>query len=137
MIPGVSVRATSPCRRAIRRVTRSVYSSSSLVPEMTCSTTPTAAITSDISSASAKPSIRSQSGKISSTTSSSAASASRIRMKPIASMNGSRSAASTGGTIAFRIASDSATTQPGARPLERDARDESGGHVHRDRQDGQ
>ena len=33
-------------------------------------------------------------------------------MKPIATMNGSRSAASTGGTIAFSTASESATSSP-------------------------
>ena len=35
-------------------------------------------------------------------------------MKPIATMNGSRRAASTGGTIAFRSASESATSAPPA-----------------------
>ena len=33
-------------------------------------------------------------------------------MKPIATMNGSRNAASNGGTIAFRNASDNATSTP-------------------------
>ena len=53
-MPGTSVPACAPWRRAIRRVTRSVYSSSSLVPRMTCSTMLTAAITSEASSASPK-----------------------------------------------------------------------------------
>ena len=56
-------------------------------------------------------------------------------MNPIATMNGSRSAASTGGTTAFRSASESATTTPAPGSLERDARDKRRGDVDRRRQD--
>ena len=53
-IPGVSVRASTPWRRATRFTTRTVYSSSSFVPVMTWSTIETAAITSEASRASPK-----------------------------------------------------------------------------------
>ena len=62
MIPGASVRLGSPWRRATRWITRSVYSSSSLVPAITWSTIETAAITSDASSASPNESTVSTSG---------------------------------------------------------------------------
>ena len=51
-MPGTSVRSCAPWRLAIRRVTFSEYSSSSLVPRIACSTTLTAAITSAARSAS-------------------------------------------------------------------------------------
>ena len=57
MIPGASVRVSAPWRPATRLITRSVYSSSSLVPVSTWSTIETAAITSAASSASPNESI--------------------------------------------------------------------------------
>ena len=45
-MPGTSVRSPPPWRFAIRWTTLSVYVSSSFVPKMTSSTTPTAAATS-------------------------------------------------------------------------------------------
>ena len=47
-------------------------------------------------------------------------------MNPTATMNGSRNAASTGGTTVFSSASESATTSARAGPVEADA-----GHQHR------
>ena len=54
MIPGTSVGAIAPCRFAIRRVTLSVYSSSSFAPRIAWSTRLTAEITSAARSASPK-----------------------------------------------------------------------------------
>ena len=65
----------APRRRAIRRVTRTVYSSSSFVPRSTCSTMLTAAISSEASSASPKSPTWTSSGSSSRAMSSSAASA--------------------------------------------------------------
>ena len=65
-IPGTSVRSRAPWRPAIRRVTRSVYSSSSLVPRTTCRHMLTAAmITIAASSASANESTWMSSGSTS------------------------------------------------------------------------
>ena len=66
MIPGASVPASPPWRRAIRCTTRSVYSSSSLVPVSIWITIETAAITSAASSASPNEPIVKKSGKTSS-----------------------------------------------------------------------
>src|SRR4051794_21929951 len=115
MIPGTSVRSTPPCRRAIRRVTRNWYSDSSLVPRITCRTIEAAAMTSVASSASPNDATAIRSGSTSWTASSTSASATSTRRNPIASMYGSRSAAITGGSTAFRtpIASAASTAPPG------------------------
>ena len=58
-------------------------------------------------------------------------------MKPIATMNGSRSAARIGGTIAFRSASESATTKPAPGRSSATPGTSAGGDVDRGRQDRQ
>ena len=137
--PGhVGARRCCRAGRAIRRVTRSVYSSSSLVPAMTCSTMPDGRDHHRHQQRVGERRRRAASrGRSRRRAAAAPASTSRMPMKPIATMNGSRSAASTGGTIAFRSASESATSSARAGPLERDARDEPGGDVDRGRQDGQ
>ena len=109
MIPGASVRTSPPWRRAIRFVTRTVYSSSSLVPVSTWITIETAAITSAASRASANDPIATASGKASSAIISAAASTTRTSRKPVTSVNGSRSAATHGGRTALTIAIAAAT----------------------------
>ena len=108
-MPGTSVPSWAPRRRAIRRVTRTVYSVSSFVPRRTWSTMVTAAIRSDASRASPKPSTRTSSGSSSPAMMSSAASAARTSRKPVTSMNGRRSAARIGGSTALRTPMSAAT----------------------------
>src|SRR3954470_9161649 len=114
-IPGTSVRSTAPCRRAIRRVTRSWYSVSSLVPKITCRTIEAAAMTSVASSASPNDATAIRSGSTSWTASSTSASATSTSRNPIASMYGSRSAGISGGSPALRtpIASAASSAPPG------------------------
>src|SRR4051794_30654379 len=114
-IPGTSVRSVAPWRRAIRRVTRSWYSDSSLVPRTTCRTIEAAAMTSVASSASANDATVIRSGSTSWTASSTSASATSTSRNPIASMYGSRSAAIRGGKMALStpIASAASTAPPG------------------------
>jgi hypothetical protein len=109
MIPGASVRMIAPWRRAIRRMTFSEYWSSSLVPMIVCSTTLAAAMTSEARSASPNVPIWTSSGSTRSASMSRPASASSRSRKPSASMNGSRSAARIGGTMALRTAMRAAT----------------------------
>ncbi len=109
MIPGASVRVSAPWRPATRLITRSVYSSSSLVPVSTWSTIETAAITSAASSASPNESIPSTSGKSSSVSIRAPASANSTSRKPETSVNGSRRAASSGGRTALTTAITAAT----------------------------
>src|SRR3954470_7848615 len=114
-IPGTSVRSTAPCRRAIRRVTRSWYSVSSLVPRITCRTIEAAAMTSVASSASPNDATAIRSGSSSWTANSTSASATSTNRNPIASMYGSRRAAISGGRMALStpIASAASSAPPG------------------------
>ena len=98
------MRWTLPLRRAIRWVTRSVYSSSSSIPARIVITIAAAAASSDTASARPRPGTFIAPGNASDATSSKAASANRISRKLEIRVNGSRSAAITGGTIAFRMA---------------------------------
>ena len=106
-IPGTSVRVAPPWRFAIRWTTRSVYVSSSFVEKITSSTTLTAATTSAASSAQPKLSTSNDS-RMSLPILSATALAISTRMKPSASMNGSRSAARSGGMIALMAATTAA-----------------------------
>ncbi len=102
--PGALVCVRSPERRAIRWTTRNVYVSSSFVPNSVSRATPSAEATSATPSAAQNESIdRSPFVMLSAARSISASRLSTSR-KPIASMNGSRSAAISGGTAAFSTA---------------------------------
>ncbi len=98
-MPGTSV-GVAP-RRAIRRVTRIEYSSSSFVPRTMSSTIVTAAIRSAASSASPQPPTWMSSGSSSCASISAAAFAASTSRKPVASMYGSRRAARSGGSSAL------------------------------------
>ena len=103
----------------MRRITRSVYSSSSLVPVIAWSTIETAAITSDINRASPNESILRTSGNSSSVSISAPASANRTSRKPATSVKGSRNAAIRGGRKALMTAISAATRNapPGSSRL--------------------
>ena len=92
-IPGASVSTRSPERRAIRWITRSVYVSSSFVPKITSSTTPTADATSATRSADQNESIERSPSVIQSAASSISASRTRTSRSPVTSISGRRSAA--------------------------------------------
>ncbi len=85
-MPGTSVGVPPPPRLAMRRVTRRVYSSSSLVPTIICRTIPTAAMRMEASSAQPNESTWMSSGSTSWASTSMTASTSSTRMNPIASM---------------------------------------------------
>ena len=108
-IPATSWGALAPWRRAIRRITRSEYSSSSFVPAMTCRTMDVAAITSAASRASPNEPTRMASGRASAASSSASASTKSTARKPTTSVPGSRSAAITGGRTALTTAITAAT----------------------------
>ncbi len=110
-MPGVSARTRSPERRAIRCVTRNVYVSSSLVPNRTSRATPSAAATRATPSADQKESTDRAPLVTRSAPSSISASSTSTRTNPSTSMNGSRSAATTGGRRAFRIAMTAVATR--------------------------
>ena len=118
-MPGTSVTALAPWRRAIRRVTRRLYSSSSLVPRIAWRIRLTAEITIAASSASPNESTRMSSGNTSCASRSTKASANSTARKPARSMNGSRSAASAGGSTALSNARNAATTN--AAPVDSSA----------------
>ncbi len=108
-IPGVaSAPERRPCRRAIRCVTRSEYSSSSFVPNSTASPIVTAVATRAVSSAHQNESTWIARSSMFDASSSASASTTSTSRKPNASTNGIRSAAITGGTIAFTIATSAA-----------------------------
>ena len=119
----------------MRWTTRSEYVSSSFVPKTTSSTTPTAAATSAVTSAQPKLSTVIDSGLISDASTSIAASTRSTTKKPSSAMNGIRSAATIGGTIAFRTAIRSDATTAPPEPVDRDARDEVRGDEQRRRGD--
>ena len=108
--PGTSVSTRSPERRAMRSITRSVYVSSSFVPNTTSSTTVTAAAMSAVSSAHQKLSTFTPRSLRSEAARSMSASRTRTSRKPRTSVNGSRIAATSGGIRALRIAMISAVT---------------------------
>src|SRR5215204_4703440 len=101
----------------MRWTTRTVYVSSSSVPKITSSTTLTAATTSAPSSAQPKLSTTNVFSSTSEASFSTTAFNSRTRMKPSAIVNGSRSAATIGGSTAFRTATTAATRSAPAVPL--------------------
>ena len=98
------MRWTLPLRRAIRWVTRSVYSSSSSIPARIVITIVAAAASSDTASARPRLEMCIAPGNASDATRSMAASTNRISRKLVIRVNGSRSAAITGGRMAFRMA---------------------------------
>ncbi len=110
MIPGTSVLAMIPCRRAILCAMRIVDVSSE--PRMTASTTLTAATTNAASSAQPKlstvstPSVTFRSAAMRRMT----ASAINTTRKPRTSVSGNRSAARMGGMTAFSAATMAATS---------------------------
>ncbi len=104
MIPGASVLVSSPERRAIRRMTRYVYVSSSFVPKSTSSTTPTADATSATPRADQNESIERSPSVSRSAARSISASSTRTSSRPRTSINGRRSAATIGGNRALRTA---------------------------------
>ena len=110
------MRSAPPWRFAIRWTTLSVYVSSSFVPKMTSSTTPTAAATSAASNAQPKWSTLIASGLISEARMSISASSTRTARNPTSAMNGKRSAATIGGRIAFSTAISSAATTAPPKP---------------------
>ena len=116
MIPGMSVFVTSPCRRAMRCTTLSVYVSSSFVPARTSRTTLTAEATTAATSAHHAFVTLIALGATFEATTSIAASASRISTNPSSAISGSRSAAISGGMTAFRIAIRSAATTAPRNP---------------------
>ncbi len=109
-MPGTSVCTEPPVRRAIRCVTRRLYSSSSFVPSATWSATVTEAETSAVRSAQPKLSTLIDSPRTREANCSISASSERIRTKPAASISGSRSAAISGGSTAFRTPISAATS---------------------------
>ena len=108
-IPGTSVRAMMPCRRAIRCAMRIAEVSSE--PRRTASTRLTAATTSEASRAQPKPSTLSIPSVRSSARSRMPASANSTSRKPRTSVSGNRRAASSGGMIAFSAAVIAATSE--------------------------
>jgi hypothetical protein len=113
MTPGSSVSIWPPVRRAIRRVTRKVYVSSSLVRKIGSSATEKADATNAASSAHQNESTVSAPGAMRDASTNIAASRKSTSRKPRISVNGSRNAASTGGRIAFSNAiSADATSAP-------------------------
>ena len=107
-IPGTSVLAMMPCRRAIRCAIRIEDVSSE--PRITASTTLTAATTSAASSAQPKLSTLSTPSVTSSAMRRMTASAISTSRKPRTSVSGNRNAASTGGMTAFSAATITATS---------------------------
>ena len=100
----------------MRCVTRSEYTSSSLVPRSTSSTTVTAAATSETSSAVEEASTLNVWSERSAATLTIQASSSRTSRKPTASMYGRRSAAISGGTRALRMAISAAAMSAPRNP---------------------
>ena len=117
-MPGTSVPSWAPRRRATRRTTRTLYSSSSFVPRITCSTIVTAAISSEVSSASPKLPMCTSSDSQSPASTSTSASAISTSRKPVTSMNGSRIAARTGGSDRVEDPDHRRDDEGGARRLE-------------------
>ena len=107
MIPGTSVEAMMPWRRAIRCAMRTEDMSSE--PSTTASTTLTAATTSAARRAQPKLSIVMMPSVKLSVARRIAASATSTSRKPRTSVNGNRSAASTGGMTAFSAETITAT----------------------------
>jgi hypothetical protein len=93
----------------MRRVTRTAYSVSSLVPRRTWSAMLTAAISSEASSASPKLPTCTSSGSRRPASRRRRASATRTSRKPVTSMKGRRSAARIGGSSALSTARSAAT----------------------------
>src|SRR3954471_19100949 len=110
-IPGTAVASTTPWRRAMRRVTRKVNSSSSLVPNSTSRTTDAAQMMSEAASAAPNESTCTSPGTMSLASFSTNASSRRTRRNPRRSVNGSRSAATTGGRSALSTPMIAATTK--------------------------
>ncbi len=115
MIPGASVCVVPPWRRAIRRITRSEYVSSSFAPKITSSTSIDAEITTDASSAQPNESTLIVLVVMCDASSSMTASSTSTSTKPSASVNGSRSAATTGGSTAFSAAISTAAASASAK----------------------
>ena len=118
-IPGLSVTTRSPERRAIRCTTLSEYTSSSFVPNNTDRTTPTAAAARATASADQKESIVSPE-LIRPARSRIPASTNSTRKKPSRAVNGSLSAATSGGNTALNSATSAAATRA-VRKVESDA----------------
>ena len=114
-IPGTSVPAMMPCRRAIRCAIRIVDVSSD-APRTTASTTLTAATTRAARRAQPKLSTLSTPSVTASAMRRMTASATSTSRKPRTSMSGSRSAASTGGMIAFSTETIAATSSAPQKP---------------------
>ena len=124
-----------PVRLARRRVTRSVYVSSSFVPKTMSRTTPTAEATSAATSAHQKLSTWIALGAIAETALSIAASRSRITPNPASAMNGIRTAATIGGMIAFRTAISECRDGGAAEVAHLDRRHELRGDQQRGRRE--
>ena len=102
-IPGASVLTRSPERRAIRWMTRNVKVSSSLVPKSASSATATPDATSATRSAEPNESTEKSPSVMRSAASSMSASSTSTSTNPTRSVSGRRSAATSGGRIAFRM----------------------------------
>ena len=113
----VSVTVGRSVRRPIRRATESVYASSSSIPVITPIGVLIADAITATSSASASPSTRSSSGTISAAASRMAASRASASRKPIATVNGSRSEATSGGSTALRMPTIAATATAPPKPF--------------------
>ena len=117
MIPGASVSTRSLPRFAIRAITCSEYVSSSSVPKRTPSATPADAATIATRSADQNESIESWPFVRLSASSRIPASRNKIAKKPTSKVSGSRSAATIGGRIAFRIPITTAATSAAPKPF--------------------
>ena len=117
--PGLSVTVGRSVRRPTRRATESVYASSSSMPVITPIGVLIADAITATSSASAGPRTPSRSGTISAAARRMAASSASASRNPIATVKGSRSAATSGGSTALRMPTIPATTTAPPNPLGR------------------
>ena len=131
--PGLSVTVGRSVRRPTRRATESVYASSSSMPVITPIGVLIADAITATSSASARPSTRSRSGTISAAARRMAASSASASRNPIATVNGSRSAATSGGSTALRMPTIPATATAPPNPLSSAPGAIAGGEQQRDR----
>ena len=114
--PGHVVRTCSPERRAMRCVTRSMYVSSSFVRKIGSRVTEATDATNAAPSAAHHESTEIAFGAMSATSMNIAASSASTSRTPSTSVNGRRSAASSGGRIAFRTAISAARQSARAPP---------------------